>query len=266
MLDDPESGLDALLAANPAIPAGFARDSLDAYLPSFTDADGNFGGFDEADLRRLSDFMVANGLADDPIDPAATRPTSSSTARVSHGGAVARLGAEGLVKEFPPRADGGEPVLALGGVDFEVGAGEFVSIVGPSGCGKSTLLDLLAGLDPPSSGRIVLDGRPMRPCSAGSATCPKRPPDAVAVRPRQRRPRAAARRGEPRGGAGTALAEFPSFGLSGFEERWPSQISGGMQQRAALLRTFLAGRESCCSTSRSAALDALTRQGCGSGC
>ena len=69
VLDDPEAGADALLDANPAIPSGFAHDSLDAYLPSFTDADGNFGGFDETDLRRLSDFMVANGLADDPIDP-----------------------------------------------------------------------------------------------------------------------------------------------------------------------------------------------------
>ena len=69
VIDDPGTGADALLDANPAIPARFARDSLDAYLPSFTDSDRGFGAFDPADLRGLSDFMVANGLAEDPIDP-----------------------------------------------------------------------------------------------------------------------------------------------------------------------------------------------------
>ena len=69
VIDDPDGGVDALLDANPAIPDRFARDSLKAYLPSFTDADGDFGGFDGADLRGLSAFMVANGLSDEPIDP-----------------------------------------------------------------------------------------------------------------------------------------------------------------------------------------------------
>ena len=175
---------------------------------------------------------------------------------------VARLGAEGLVKEFPPRADGGEPVLALGGVELEVGAGEFVSIVGPSGCGKSTLLDLLAGLDPPSSGRIVLDGIPDAPLLGRVGYMPQADLlmpwrsvlDNAALGPQL----AGATREEARE---LARAELPRFGLSGFEDAWPSQISGGMKQRAALLRTFLTGDEILLLDEPFAALDALTRQG-----
>jgi len=69
VIDDPAAGVDALLDANPAIPRKFAEASLDAYLPSFTDGNADFGGFDEASLQKLSEFMVDNGLADEPIDP-----------------------------------------------------------------------------------------------------------------------------------------------------------------------------------------------------
>jgi ABC-type nitrate/sulfonate/bicarbonate transport system substrate-binding protein len=70
VIADPKSGLTALLAANPAIPARFARASLRAYLPSFTAGAARFGTFADDDVRRLSAFMVDNGLADEPIDPA----------------------------------------------------------------------------------------------------------------------------------------------------------------------------------------------------
>ncbi|KAB2840083.1 ATP-binding cassette domain-containing protein, partial [bacterium] len=70
----------------------------------------------------------------------------------------AGLATKALCKRFPAR-DGGEPVRALEGVEMTIGAGEFVSIVGPSGCGKSTLFNILAGLDRPSSGEILLGGR-----------------------------------------------------------------------------------------------------------
>src|SRR5919201_1867677 len=55
----------------------------------------------------------------------------------------------------------GEPYPALGGIDLTVGAGEFVTVVGPSGCGKSTILRLIAALDHPTEGEVLVDGRPV---------------------------------------------------------------------------------------------------------
>jgi ABC-type nitrate/sulfonate/bicarbonate transport system ATPase subunit len=175
---------------------------------------------------------------------------------------VARLRAEGLGKQFPPGSDGGEPVVALDGVELEVGAGEFVSIVGPSGCGKSTLLDLLAGLDPPTSGVVELDGVSGAPLLGRLGYMPQSDLlmpwrsvlDNAALGPQLAGvPLEEARR--------RARAELPRFGLSGFADAWPSQISGGMKQRAALLRTFLTGDDILLLDEPFAALDALTRQG-----
>src|SRR5262245_45628101 len=71
---------------------------------------------------------------------------------------------ERVRKEFPVRSEGGgvaAPFTALEDITLDVRDGEFLALVGPSGCGKSTLLDLLGGLTPPTSGRILLDGRPI---------------------------------------------------------------------------------------------------------
>jgi ABC-type nitrate/sulfonate/bicarbonate transport system ATPase subunit len=176
-------------------------------------------------------------------------------------GQTARLRTEGLSKEFPGGASGGAPISALAGIDLAVGAGEFVSIIGPSGCGKSTLFNLLAGLDPPTGGSIELDGRPAADLLGRIGYMPQADLlmpwstvlDNAALGPRL----AGMARGESRQ---RALAEFPRFGLTGFEDAWPSQISGGMRQRAALLRTFLAGREVLLLDEPFGALDALTRQ------
>jgi ABC-type nitrate/sulfonate/bicarbonate transport system ATPase subunit len=169
-----------------------------------------------------------------------------------------RLAAERLSKRFPAPGGG---VEALAGADLEVGAGEFVSVVGPSGCGKSTLLAILAGLEEPSAGRVLLDGEQPERLLGQVAYMPQRdlllPWRTVA----DNAALALRIRGLPRRQArAAALAQLPRFGLAGFGDRRPASLSGGMRQRAALLRTFLAGREVMLLDEPFGALDALTRQ------
>ena len=155
---------------------------------------------------------------------------------------------------------GGENVTALKDVGIEIGAGEFVSIVGPSGCGKSTLFNIIAGLVKPSSGKVLLDGCQPDELLGEVGYMPQRdllmPWRSVldnttlglelnGVRKKQAHKQ--------------ALAEFDRVGLAGFEKHWPAKLSGGMKQRAALLRTFLAGREVMLLDEPFGALDALTR-------
>ncbi len=174
-------------------------------------------------------------------------------------GPAPRLQAQGLGKSFP-RRDAAELVQALDAVDIELREGEFVSIVGPSGCGKSTLINLLAGLDEPTDGRVLLNGEPAELLGEigympqTDLLMPWRTVlDNAALGPQLA--------GEALGRARElATAEFARFGLAGFEHAWPSEISAGMRQRAALLRTFLAGRGVLLLDEPFAALDALTRE------
>jgi len=167
-----------------------------------------------------------------------------------------KLSASGLAKEFP----GG--VEAVADVSIELGEGEFVSIVGPSGCGKSTLLAMLAGLLEPTAGQISLDGRqPSGGLLGRIGYMPQRD-----LLMEWRTTLANATVGLELAGVGRAAAreraraEVGRFGLAGFEDRRPSALSGGMRQRAALLRTFLAGREVLLLDEPFGALDALTRE------
>lgn len=170
-----------------------------------------------------------------------------------------KLRIEGLSKTYRG-AGGGENVTALKDVGIEIGAGEFVSIVGPSGCGKSTLFNIIAGLVRPSSGKVLLDGRepdellgsvgymPQRDCLMPWRTVLDNTTlglELNGVRKKEAHKQ--------------ALAEFERFGLAGFEKHWPAKLSGGMKQRAALLRTFLAGRDLMLLDEPFGALDALTR-------
>ncbi|MCC7348664.1 MAG: ABC transporter ATP-binding protein [Variibacter sp.] len=144
---------------------------------------------------------------------------------------------EGVGKLF---AGARAPVVALEAVDLDIERGEFVTLVGPSGCGKSSLLTLISGLSPPSSGRIRLDGREIEGTdrAVGFVTqqdnlFPWRTlidnvalPLELAGSPRAERER-------------EALRWIKRVGLEGFEHAYPHQLSGGMRQRANIIRTLI---------------------------
>ncbi len=151
-------------------------------------------------------------------------------------------------------------LLVLDHVDLSVGHGEFVSIVGPSGSGKSTLFNIVAGLDRPTSGRIMLDDMDVTGQRGSVAYMPQRDAllpwrsvldNAVLAATVQGGDVAAARR--------EAESLLDDFGLVGFGNALPATLSGGMRQRAALLRTVLWHRPIMLLDEPFGALDALTR-------
>lgn len=172
----------------------------------------------------------------------------------------AKLRVERVSKTFEGETEA-DDVVALVDVTMHVDQGEFVSIVGPSGCGKSTLFGIVAGLVQPTSGQVMLAGHPANELLGAVGYMPQRDLlmpwrtvlDNAALGPLI----AGASKREARARARQYFAEF---GLAGFEERWPSELSGGMRQRAALLRTFLGGHDVLLLDEPFGALDALTRR------
>ncbi|MBJ7522374.1 MAG: ABC transporter ATP-binding protein [Solirubrobacteraceae bacterium] len=168
--------------------------------------------------------------------------------------AAPKLQVRGLGQRF-------DDIQALRAVDLHVAEGEFVAVVGPSGCGKTTLLHILAGLQQPAAGEVLVDGAADRQRLGAVGLMPQRDClmpwrtvlDNVTVGLELAGMSRAAARDRARG-------ELDRFGLAGFEDRWPTALSSGMRQRAALLRTFLAGREVLLLDEPLGALDALTRQ------
>ncbi|HWP33317.1 MAG TPA: ATP-binding cassette domain-containing protein, partial [Solirubrobacterales bacterium] len=149
----------------------------------------------------------------------------------------------------------------LEGLDLDAPAHGVLGIVGPSGCGKSTLLELIAGLREPARGQIELgDAGDARGRLARCAYMPQRDLllpwlsaiDNAALALRNR----GARRGAARRQAG---ALFERFGLTGFERAKPAELSGGMRQRVAFLRTLVAGKPVLALDEPFASLDAITR-------
>jgi NitT/TauT family transport system ATP-binding protein len=152
-------------------------------------------------------------------------------------------------------------VVALTDIDLEVPQGSFVSLVGPSGCGKSTLLRIVAGLESRSSGSAEVAGRPV--------TGPRRDYGMVFQQPvllpwlnifhNVMLPAKVARdRSETTRRRATELLEL--VGLDGFQHRYPRELSGGMQQRAALVRALLSRPSLLLMDEPFGALDALTRE------
>lgn len=156
----------------------------------------------------------------------------------------------------------GVVLQALEDISFTVDDGEFVALIGPSGCGKSTLLDIISGLYPQSSGEIEINGT--------SLDLNQRLGHASYMRQRDllmpwrtaldNAALALETHGVPRKTAREiARARFPEFGLAGFENSWPAQLSGGMRQRVAFLRTVLTERRLLLLDEPFGALDALNR-------
>ncbi|MCL1817030.1 MAG: ABC transporter ATP-binding protein [Clostridiales bacterium] len=154
-------------------------------------------------------------------------------------------------------------ILVLDDVSLTVGEGEFVALLGPSGCGKSTLLSLLAGYFPPDKGKIALTGSigymPQRDMLLPWLTIIEN-----ACLPKVVRQSKAGRVLPAKEYMPTARAEvrrlLSLFGLEGFGDSLPGQLSGGMRQRAALLRTYMAGGDFWLLDEPFGNLDALTRE------
>lgn len=148
----------------------------------------------------------------------------------------------------------------LNDISFTVSRGETLAIIGPSGCGKSTLLQLVAGHIPPDAGQISLFGKPVSGHTRRIAFMPQQDMllpwatllDNAALPLRLN--------GMPRNKAREQAASYmESFGLTGFEKTYPSQLSGGMRQRAAMLRTVLSKAQVLLLDEPFGALDAITR-------
>tara|TARA_R110002020_G_scaffold178196_7_gene371078 strand:+ start:907 stop:1656 length:750 start_codon:yes stop_codon:yes gene_type:complete len=152
------------------------------------------------------------------------------------------------------------PTDVLADVSLSVQPGQFVSILGPSGAGKSTILQLLTGAITPDAGRVLFDGQPLCANRHRFAFMPQ----GDALMPWRRiidnTTLGLEVEGLSRGAARARVAPlFAEFGLAGFEDHYPAQLSGGMRQRAALLRTVVQQRPMLLLDEPFGALDALTR-------
>lgn len=154
---------------------------------------------------------------------------------------MAVIDVKGVSKTF---YSSGSILKAIKDISLSVNRGEFVSIVGPSGCGKSTLFNIISGLQLPDSGEIRINGENVTGKKGKVAYMPQKDllfpwrtiiDNVVLGSEIQGIPVKQTRK--------EALSLMPLFGLQGFEHSYPSELSGGMRQRAALLRTFLCKKD-----------------------
>jgi putative ABC transport system ATP-binding protein len=154
-----------------------------------------------------------------------------------------RIQLRGLTRRLP---SGGRPLTIVDRIDLSIAPGEFVAVLGPSGSGKSTLLALMAGLDRPSEGEVVLDGRPIQDLSEDDLALLRRRAIGFVFQSFQLLGNLTARENvllpleladipDSRSRADQLLA---TVGLEQRGHHYPSQLSGGEQQRVALARAF----------------------------
>jgi len=154
----------------------------------------------------------------------------------------------------------GKVVEAMTGLSLDVHAGEFLTIVGPSGCGKSTLLNLISGLLPASHGRVLYKGAPVRGVNTeiGYVTQADNLYPWRTLRENVEFPLEL--RGVPRDERRRrAAAVIERVGLAGFEDHYPHELSGGMRQRANIVRTLVYDPEVILMDEPFGPLDAQTR-------
>jgi NitT/TauT family transport system ATP-binding protein len=173
--------------------------------------------------------------------------------------ALGRIACTSVRKTYLDAAEATE-VVALEGITLEIEPREFLTLLGPSGCGKSTLLNILAGFEKPDSGTVLLDGRPI-----------ERPgPDRGVVfqdyalfpwlNIQQNVEYGLREKGIPKAEARETAKRFLGMvGLTGFERRFPHELSGGMRQRVALIRVLAIDPEILLMDEPFAAVDAQTR-------
>lgn len=203
--------------------------------------------------RRHQEFP-SSGLSAAVAAPQSTAAAASATGDPKH----AAIRVTGLQYSITDRE--GRPLDILKAIDLEIGDGEFVAIVGPSGCGKSTLLNFIAGLLPVQSGKVQVLGKPARDGNPSvgymfqhHALMPWR----TVLRNAEiglelRGVEKAARRKK-------ASDMLRSLGLAGFEDHYPSEVSGGMRQRASLARTLATDPRVLLMDEPFGALDAQTK-------
>jgi NitT/TauT family transport system ATP-binding protein len=188
-------------------------------------------------------------------------PTSLSTgtnASAARSPARPYIEAEGVSQIF---GRGGVKTHALDQIDLTILAGEFVAIVGPSGCGKSTLLRIIAGLLKQSGGRVRLDGKDVRGAQTDLGVVFQSP-----VLPEWRNIignvmlQLELRGLDPKAYTARAHELLAKVGLGDFHDRRPRELSGGMRQRAAIVRALIHDPPLLLMDEPFGALDALTRE------
>ncbi|MFC6905265.1 ABC transporter ATP-binding protein [Halalkalicoccus tibetensis] len=185
-----------------------------------------------------------------------TRTTHDSTADAEPTTeATGAIDIDHLTKVYDPE---GEDVLAVDDMDLHIEAEEFVALLGPSGCGKSTVMDCIAGYLDPTEGDVVVDGDRV------SGPDPKR---GVVFQENRLFPWKTVQENvefgpQMRNGVeeGRARSILDEMGLDGFEDAYPSGLSGGMQQRAELARLLANDPDIMLMDEPFSALDALTKE------